>query len=319
MPPLDVPVLDQRQRSGRRSPAAARGERSPASGGSTLDPDGTVTFTPVEPGLQSFRYQVGDGQGGAASGARVGRSSTRTAGELDAAGARPGSTISSWPRSRAPARPATALDVVRLEGAQVEVRPPEPGTRDRGPDRARAGDRACAAATSPARPTSWSRAACWCSPRTAAWSTSPDFVDSAESGTPPTLAVAGGPAVASDSCSPTCSRSREPAEGPVVGRLPPPRGRPAARRRRRLQPLRSRRHRSRARPDRAAAADRARARAREFLIRGTGEFGDGERPTTGRRAWPGSRPGPGPSRAQVQARPARFRPRPGPVERASRS
>ncbi len=49
-----------------------------------------------------------------------------------------------------------------------------------------------------------------------------NFVDSAESGTPPTLSVAGGPAVGTDQLLANLQPISEPAEGPVVGRLPPP-------------------------------------------------------------------------------------------------
>jgi hypothetical protein len=40
----------------------------PVAGQVSLNPDGTVTFTPEQPGLQSFGYAIGDGQGGVATG-----------------------------------------------------------------------------------------------------------------------------------------------------------------------------------------------------------------------------------------------------------
>ena len=49
-----------------------------------------------------------------------------------------------------------------------------------------------------------------------------NFVDAAHSGTPPTLSVAGGPAVATDQLLANLQPIGEPAEGGVVGRLPPP-------------------------------------------------------------------------------------------------
>ena len=49
-----------------------------------------------------------------------------------------------------------------------------------------------------------------------------NFVDSAHSGTPPTLSVAGGPAIATDQLLANLQPIGEPVEGGVVGRLPPP-------------------------------------------------------------------------------------------------
>ena len=274
----------------------------------SLNPDGTVTFTPREPGLQSFQYQVGDGQGGAASGARLGLGQSR--GRRSSTGrCSPGSATSSWRELARACAAGAALDVVPLEGAQVVVRPPEPGTRVQvrtEPGQAielAGGDFASATyivveggllvVTEDGRLVYLS-----------------GFVDSAESEPPPTLAVAGGPAVAAIELLANLQPITEPAEGPVVGGC--------RRRRRRRGPA----HGGGAGFSPYDPGDigpglgltgpllpTALGPGREFLIRGTGEFGNGEQ-----AGEPGGEPGPGPvpdparapSRARVQV-PARAR------------
>ena len=193
---VEVPVLGARQRSGRRSVAAARREPArerPAS----LNPDGTVTFTPDAPGLQSFRYQVGDGRGGGRAAATSRCWSTRADGELE----RPvlaGLDDQELARARARLRRRRRARGDRARGTGGRgpaARSPAPGSRsatEPGQSIELAGGEFASASyivveggllvvTEDGRLVYLS-----------------DFVDSAESGPPPTLAVAGGPAVAAD-------------------------------------------------------------------------------------------------------------------------
>ncbi|MCE3247441.1 MAG: hypothetical protein K0R41_1266, partial [Geminicoccaceae bacterium] len=215
---VEVPVLDY-VRDPNGDPLQLLSASDPSSGEVSLNPDGTVTFTPREPGLQSFQYQVGDGQGGAASGA-VSVLVNPQDGELDRPVLAGLGNQQLVELARACAA-GTALDVVRLEGAQVEVRPPEAGTRvqvqtEPGQAIELAGGAFASATyivveggllvvTEDGRLVYLS-----------------GFVDSAESAPPPTLAVAGGPAVAASELLANLQPITAPAEGPVVGWLPPP-------------------------------------------------------------------------------------------------
>ncbi len=201
-------------------PIQLLGASQPASGHVRLNPDGTVTFTPVEAGLQSFRYEVGDGHGGQSS-ADVSVFVNPRGGEL----AQPvlaGLTDSQLAQvARACAAGVAALHVVPLAGPEVLVRPPQPGTRIEvhtepgqsiqlgGVDFAAASylvvEGGLLVITEDGRQVYLS-----------------NFVDTAHSGTPPTLSVAGGPAVATDQLLANLQPIGEPAEGGVVGRLPPP-------------------------------------------------------------------------------------------------
>ena len=216
--PLGIPVLQSGQDAD-GDPIKLLAASQPASGGVTLNPDGTVTFTPVEPGLQSFRYEIGDGQGGQ-DGANVSVFVNPRGGELE----QPVLTGIADPQLAEIARAcaaAVALREVPLAGPEVLVRTPQPGTRIEvetepgqsihlaSPDFINASylvvEGGLLVLTEDGRQVFLS-----------------DFVDSAESGTPPTLAVAGGPAVGTDQLLANLQPISEPAEGPVVGRLPQP-------------------------------------------------------------------------------------------------
>ena len=84
-----------------------------------------------------------------------------------------------------------------------------------------------------------------------------DLVDAANSEQPPTLRVAGGPAVASDTLLENLQPIAEPAQGEVVGWLPSPEAGPHALRRRQFRRVRPWLNRGRAVPHGAAPADRA--------------------------------------------------------------
>ena len=115
----------------------------------------------------------------------------------------------------------TALDVVTLGGPEVVVRPPDAGTRvqvrtEPGQSIELAGGVFASATyivveggllvvTEDGRLVYLS-----------------GFVDSAESGPPPTLGVAGGPAIAANELLANLQPISEPAEGPLVGWLQPP-------------------------------------------------------------------------------------------------
>ncbi len=216
---LGIPVL-QHDHDPDGDPLHLLGASQPASGHVSLNPDGTVTFAPVQAGLQSFRYEVGDGHGGQSS-ASVSVFVNPHGGAL----AQPVLTGLTDPQlaqvARACAAGVAALHVVPLAGPEVLVRPPQPGTRIEvhtepgqsiqlgGVDFAAASylvvEGGLLVITEDGRQVYLS-----------------NFVDTAHSGTPPTLSVAGGPAVATDQLLANLQPIGEPAEGGVVGRLPPP-------------------------------------------------------------------------------------------------
>ena len=216
---LGIPVLSH-DHDPDGDPLHLLGASQPASGHVSLNPDGTVTFTPVAAGLQSFRYEVGDGHGGQSS-ADVSVFVNPRGGAL----AHPVLSGLTDPQlaqvARACAAGVAALHSVPLAGPEVLVRPPQPGTRIEvhtepgqsiqlgGVDFAAASylvvDGGLLVITEDGRQVYLS-----------------NFVDAAHSGTPPTLSVAGGPAVATDQLLANLQPIGEQAEGGVVGRLPPP-------------------------------------------------------------------------------------------------
>ncbi len=217
--PLGIPVL-QSDHDPDGDPLHLLSASQPVSGGVAINADGTVTFTPAAPGLQSFHYQIGDGQGGHDDADVAVFVNPRTGDlahpVLAGIGNQQLAEI-----ARACAAGATALHEVSLAGPEVLVRPPQPGTRIdvhtepgqsiqlAGTDFANASylvvDGGLLVLTEDGRQVFFS-----------------NFVDSAESGTPPTVSVAGGPAVATDQLLANLQPIGEAAEGHPVGLLPPP-------------------------------------------------------------------------------------------------
>jgi hypothetical protein len=123
---LRLPVLDN-DLDGDADPLAITSVTQPASGRVTIDDDGRLTFTPEEPGRQSFAYEVGDGRGGSAS-AKVELFVNPADGTLPApalAGL-DGQALSQL--AEACAR-GLARELRPLAGAAITVPAPEPGQR----------------------------------------------------------------------------------------------------------------------------------------------------------------------------------------------
>ncbi len=215
---LGIPVLEH-DHDPDGDPLHLLAASQPASGGVALNPDGTVTFTPAAPGLQSFRYEIGDGQGGHA-GANVSVFVNPRAGELE----QPVLTGIGNQQLAEIARACAAgvaLHVVPLTGSEILIRAPQPGTR-------------IEVATEPGQTIKLAAVdfvnASYLVVEGGLLVLTEDgrqvflshFVDTAESDAPPTLSVAGGPAVGTDQLLANLQLISEPAQGPVVGRLPPP-------------------------------------------------------------------------------------------------
>jgi Ca2+-binding RTX toxin-like protein len=123
---LGIPVL-QNDRDADGDPLAILSTTQPESGQVTVDADGSVTFTPDTPGLQSFDYQASDGQGGTAT-ATVTTFVNPADGRLE----RPvleGASSQELAQIARSCVAATTLDLVTLEGEQVQVAAPKPGQR----------------------------------------------------------------------------------------------------------------------------------------------------------------------------------------------
>jgi Bacterial Ig domain/Domain of unknown function (DUF4114)/RTX calcium-binding nonapeptide repeat (4 copies) len=191
----------------------------PTSGEVASNPDGTVTYTPDVPGLQSFRYHVSDGQGGVAHG-NVAVLVNPADRELD----RPvlaGLDDQELAMLARACAAGSALEVATLTGPEVVVRPPDPGTRvqvrtEPGQSIELAGGEFASATyivveggllvvTEDGRLVYLS-----------------GFVDSATSGPPPTLAVAGGAPVPADQLLADLQPIGAPAEQLMVARLVAP-------------------------------------------------------------------------------------------------
>jgi hypothetical protein len=100
---------------------------APASGRVELDPDGTLTFVPEQPGLQRFTYQVVD-ERGASDTAQVAAFVNPAAGEpvqpvLEGLGDQ------QLARIAMACAGGDALEVARLEGQAITVPVPAPGER----------------------------------------------------------------------------------------------------------------------------------------------------------------------------------------------
>ncbi len=99
----------------------------PASGEASIAEDGTIRFTPDQPGHQEIGYQVSDGEGGTTD-ARAHVFVNPTDGAIGQAvldGAAPGD-LAALARACAD---GMALDIARLAGDRVTIEPPAPGQR----------------------------------------------------------------------------------------------------------------------------------------------------------------------------------------------
>ena len=178
---------------------------APASGRVELDPDGTLTFVPEQPGLQRFTYQVVDDRGGSDT-AQVAAFVNPTEGE-PVQPVLQGLDDQQLARIAMACAGGDALEVERLEGQAITVPVPAPGERIealaqpgqqitlRGGEFVSAtyliAEGGLLVLTDDGRMVYVA-----------------DLVDAANSEQPPTLRVAGGPAVAATRCSRICSRSR---------------------------------------------------------------------------------------------------------------
>jgi hypothetical protein len=191
----------------------------PASGRVELHPDGRLTFISDQPGLQSFTYRVADDRGGTDT-AQVTAFVNPTEGELEQPVLQ-GLDNQQLARMAVACAGGQALQVERLEGQSITVPLPAPGERIEALGQPgqqinlRAGEFVSATylvaeggllvLTDDGRMVYVA-----------------DLVDAANSEQPPTLRVAGGLAVASDTLLENLQPIAEPAQGDVVGRLPSP-------------------------------------------------------------------------------------------------
>jgi Ca2+-binding RTX toxin-like protein len=191
----------------------------PASGRVELHPDGRLTFVSDQPGLQSFTYQVADDRGGTDA-AQVTAFVNSTEGEL-------GQPVLQGLDNQQLARMAVAcaggqaLEVERLEGQSITVPLPAPGERIEalGQPGQQINLRAGEFVSATYLVTEGGLLVLTDDGRMVYVA---DLVDAANSEQPPTLRVAGGPAVASDTLLDNLQPIAEPAQGDVVGRLPSP-------------------------------------------------------------------------------------------------
>ena len=192
----------------------------PASGQVAIEPDGTLTFAAEQPGLQRFAYQVGDGQGGSDT-AEVSAFVTPLAAELDPP-ALAGLSDQELSRVARACTSGIADQLVMLEGPAIRIEDMAPGERIdvsavpgqqielQSRDFVRATylvvDGGLLVVTENGNVVYFA-----------------GFVDAAGSDAPPSIAVAEGPAVASDRLLASLEPIAEPpAAGETVARLPSP-------------------------------------------------------------------------------------------------
>ncbi len=192
---------------------------APASGRVELDPDGTLTFVPEQPGLQRFTYQVVDDRGGSDT-AQVAAFVNPTEGE-PVQPVLQGLDDQQLARIAMACAGGDALEVARLEGQAITVPVPAPGER-------------IEALAQPGQQITLRGGefggATYLIAEGGLLVLTDDgrmvyvagLVDAANSEQPPTLRVAGGPAVASDTLLENLQPIAEPAQGEVVGWLPSP-------------------------------------------------------------------------------------------------
>ncbi len=192
---------------------------SPASGQVSIDPDGTLTFVPDQPGLQRFTYEATDGRGGADT-AQVVAFVNAPEGELD----RPvlqGLDDQQLARIARACASGQALQVEKLEGPSITVPVPAPGERiealaQPGQQIHLQGGEFISATYLIAE------GGLLVLTENGRMVYVAGLVDAANSAQPPTLRVAGGPGVGSDVLLTNLQPLAQLAEGDVVGRLPSP-------------------------------------------------------------------------------------------------
>jgi Ca2+-binding RTX toxin-like protein len=191
----------------------------PASGRVELASDGRLTFISDQPGLQSFTYQVADDRGGTDT-AQVTAFVNPTQRELEQPVLQ-GLDNQQLARMAVACAGGQALEVERLEGQSITVPLPAPGERIEalGQPGQQINLRAGAFVSATYLITEGGLLVLTDDGRMVYVA---DLVDAANSEQPPTLRVAGGPAVASDTLLDNLQPIAEPAQGEVVGRLPSP-------------------------------------------------------------------------------------------------
>jgi Ca2+-binding RTX toxin-like protein len=192
---------------------------TPTSGQVHLEPGGTLTFLPDQPGVQRFTYEVSDGRGGTDT-AQVTAFVNSAEGELE----RPvlqGLDDQQLARMARACASGQALDVERLEGPSITVPLPAPGER-------------IEAFAQPGQQIHLQSgefiSATYLIAEGGLLVLTEDgrmvyvagLVDAANSAQPPTLRVAGGPGVGSDVLLTNLQPLTQLAEDEVVGRLPSP-------------------------------------------------------------------------------------------------
>jgi Bacterial Ig domain/RTX calcium-binding nonapeptide repeat (4 copies) len=200
-----------------------RSMSDPASGRVELDPDGTPTFIPDQAGLQRFTFQVADDRGGTDT-AQVSAFVNPVEGELEQPVLQ-GLDDQQLARIAVACASGQALEVETLAGQTITVPLPAPGERIEA--RAQPGQQielqggefvgatyliaegGLLVLTDDGRMVYVT-----------------DLVDAANSEQPPTLRVAGGSAVASDTLLANLQPIAEPAQGELVGLLPSPQAGP---------------------------------------------------------------------------------------------
>lgn len=219
---VDVPAL--RSASDPDGDALRIGAVStPASGRVEVAPDGTLTFVPEQPGLQRFTYQVLDDRGGSDT-AQVAAFVNPVAGEA----ARPvlqGLDDQQLARIARACAGGEALEVERLAGQTLTVPVPAPGERIEA--QAQPGQQITLRGGEFVGATYLiAEGGLLVLTEDGRMVYLADLVDAANSGQPPTLRVAGGPAVASDVLLANLQPLAEPAEGEMVARLVTPQAGP---------------------------------------------------------------------------------------------
>jgi Ca2+-binding RTX toxin-like protein len=191
----------------------------PASGRVELDPDGTLTFSPDQPGLQRFTYQVADGRGGTDT-AQVTAFVNPAEGDLEQPVLQ-GLDNQQLARIARACAGGRALEIETLEGQTITVPLPAPGERIEA--LAQPGQQIRLQGAEFVGATYLiAEGGLLVLTQDGRMVYVADLVEAANSEQPPTLRVAGGPAVASDALLANLQPIVTPAEGELVGRLPSP-------------------------------------------------------------------------------------------------